>query len=427
MGVGRWGGGVAHGVEGSAELTDALLKTIYFPHALELASARVALRDGRVTVESLEGQLGGGQLEEVTGSYVLLDHSGYQPQSFGLKANCIGCTLRYPDFMPPATGDLRLQFAGTAPHDLLLSGQVDLQEMVLREPLNWQRSILSFRSKFTDSLAEAESRSLFDIDMSFSSAPGAVRIHNNVGDIRGSARNFRIVGDTSHVVLEGDVQIEGGTLPYSGHNFEIEPGTARFRDRESWFPELELRMWTDVENREETYRIAYSISGPLDAPKLQPSAEPQLAEADINLLLLFGLTQEQLAEAELGDVVLAGAGAGLGTLGESTATSLGQSVQGRDVDALIPDRIEIVPVYTDTTGATTVWTVATKEVVPGVLTLEGGFGLGTGRNMSVPTVLRAQVGFRRNVYLEGSWLRDDEASRPYGNFGLDLKFEVDFE
>ena len=97
------------------------------------------------------------------------------------------------------------------------------------------------------------------------------------------------------------------------------------------------------------------------------------------------------------------------------------------MDALIPDRIEIVPVYTDTTGATTVWTVATKEVVPGLLTLEGGFGLGTGRNMTVPTVLRAQVGFRRNIYLEGSWIRDDESSKPYGNFGVDLKFELDLD
>jgi hypothetical protein len=299
--------------------------------------------------------------------------------------------------------------------------------MVLRDPLNWQRSVLTFRSKFTETLASVAKRSLFDIELFFDSEPEALGIRNNIGDLRGTAREFRVLGDTQHVVLEGGVEIEGGTIPYSGHNFQIEPGFARFRDRESWFPELELRMWTDVDNRDETYRISYEVSGPLDAPKLRGSAEPQLAETDINLLLLFGLTQEQLAEAELGDVVLAAGGAGLGTLGESTATSLGQSVAGSEVDALIPDRIEIVPVYTDTTGATTVWTVATKEVVPGLLTLEGGFGLGTGRNMTVPTVLRAQVGFRRNIYLEGSWIRDDASSKPYGNFGVDLKFELDLD
>ena len=38
-----------------------------------------------------------------------------------------------------------------------------------------------------------------------------------------------------------------------------------------------------------------------------------------------------------------------------------------------------------------------------------------------------KVGFQRNVYLEGSWIRDDTASQTMGNFGLDLKFEVDLE
>jgi len=414
-------------IEGSLGLKDALLKTIYFPHAVEVKSAEVVLQDRRLTVRSFEGKLGGGALEDLAGSYVLLDRSGYQPRSFGLKANCLRCTLRYPDFLPPATGDLRLQFGGTAPDNLLLSGQIHVEEMVLRDPLNWQRSVLNFRSKFTETLASANDAGLFDIELFFDSEPGALRIHNNVGELRGTARQFRIAGDTQHVVLEGSIEIDGGTLPYSGHNFQIEPGYARFRDSESWFPEIDLRMWTDVVNRDETYRISYAVSGPLDSPKLRASAEPQLAEADINLLLLFGLTQEQLAEAELGDVVLAAGGAGLGTLGESTATSLGQSAVGTEASALIPDRIEIVPVYTDTTGATTVWTVATKEVVPGLLTLEGGFGVGTGRNMTVPTVLRAKVGFQRNVYLEGSWLRDDASSRDYGNFGLDLKFEVDLD
>ena len=36
---------------------------------------------------------------------------------------------------------------------ILLAGSIDVEEMVLREPLNWQRSVLTFRSKFTETLA----------------------------------------------------------------------------------------------------------------------------------------------------------------------------------------------------------------------------------------------------------------------------------
>jgi hypothetical protein len=84
-------------------------------------------------------------------------------------------------------------------------------------------------------------------------------------------------------------------------------------------------------------------------------------------------------------------------------------------------------VYTETTGATTVWAVATKEVIPDLLTLEGGVGLFTTGQLQVPTVARAQLRFRREVYLEGSWLRDDGASTSLGNFGLDLKFELNID
>jgi autotransporter translocation and assembly factor TamB len=332
--------------------------------------------------------------------------------------------VQFPSFLPASTGNARLQFRGTAPDDLELSGSIEIAEMVLRDPINWQRSLLTLRARSTENLAPQDKPGLFRLNLAVSSGGGSVRIDNNLGDMHGTSRSFRVSGDTNRVLLGGVVQVDGGRFPYSGHDFVLEPGTARFREGSGWFPELDLRMWTDISNRDETYRITYAVTGPLDDPKLVPSSEPYLAEADINLLLLLGMTQEQLAQANLPEVLAAAGGAGAGAYGESVGTSVGQTATiGKQ---LLPDQFEIVPVYSDTTGATTVWAVGTKELIPDLLTGEAGVGVG-GRGQAPDSVFRVQLRLARNVYLEGSWVRDDKASADYGNFGLDVQFQVDLD
>jgi hypothetical protein len=408
-------------IEGSAVLKDALVRTVYFPHEVEIDRAEVSLRNRLVKLDVFEGRLGGGVLEGVAGSTIRLDHTGYRPREYDLHAKCERCTVRYPSFLPPSTGNFALNFRGISPDRLVLSGDIHIDDMVQRDPLNWQRSALRIGERATANVAGEGGEGLFGLDLRFTSAPEAIRMQNNVGDIRASAVDFRVAGDTRRVLLLGALQIDGGTLPYNGRTFELQPGTATFKEGASWWPELDMRMATEIVNRQEVYRISYTITGPLNSPTLVASSEPALSMADVNSLLLFDLTQEQLAEADLTQLAAAATSTALGTLVEGAATSLGQSVD----NTALPDTFEIVPVYTDATGATTVWAVATKEVVEDLLTLEGGFGLGGTRSSVVSSVARAQFRFTDNFYLEGSWVRDDDATQDYGNFGLDFKWRFD--
>ncbi|MBJ94684.1 MAG: hypothetical protein CMP23_09470 [Rickettsiales bacterium] len=412
-------------IDGSAELREGLIKTIYFPHALEVDFARLTLRDRRLSLEDFRGALGGGRIEGAEGSHIVLDRTGYRPRSYNLRARCADCRIQYPSFMPPIRGDAELQFRGLAPSDLVLSGSVDVEDMVLREPLNWTRSLFTFRNSSTESLAADQGPALFAFDIDFNSRSEGLRIDNNLGDLWGTADRFHLGGDTNHVRLSGAVRLDGGRLPWKGREFNLDPGIARFGSGETWLPEVDLSMWTDVSTREETHRIRYSVSGPLDALQLTATASPYLSEADINSILLFGLTGEQLARANVGEVLAAAGGAGLGTLGETAATSVRASVDGGSRSGL-PDRLEIVPVYSETTGSTTLWALVSKEVVPDLLTLEGGLGYAAGAR-AVDSVGRVQLRFLRNFYLEASWLRDSRASTDYGNFGLDVKLELDVD
>jgi translocation and assembly module TamB len=412
-------------IEGVAELRDALVKTIYFPHAVDVEYARFKLRDRRLSLEEFRGGVGGGRIEGVEGSHIILDQTGYRPRRFALKARCLDCTIQYPEFMPPIRGDVELQFRGLAPGELVLSGRIHVAEMVLREPLNWTRSVFTFRQSATESLAAAQGAALFALDLDVESEPESLRIDNNLGDLWGTADKLHIGGDTNHVLLTGAVRIDGGRLPLKGREFDLDPGVARFGLGGTWLPEVDVSMWTDVATSDETHRISYSITGPLDSPQLTATASPYLSEADINSILLLGLTQEQLENANVAEVLAAAGGASLGTLGETAATSFRATVEGGRRGGL-PDRLQIVPVYSEATGSTTLWAFLSKEVVPDLLWLEGGLGYSAGAR-TVDTVGRLQLRFLRNLYLEASWLRDERATTDYGNFGLDVKLELDFD
>jgi len=412
-------------IEGVAELRGALVKTIYFPHAVDVEYARFELRNRRLSLAEFRGGVGGGRIEAAEGSHILLDQTGYRPRRFALKARCQDCTIQYPSFMPPIRGDAALQFRGLAPDELVMSGRIHVDEMVLREPLNWTRSMFTFRQSATDSLAAAEGNALFSFDIDIESEPESIRIDNNLGDLWGTASNFHVGGDSNHVLLTGAIRVDGGRLPGKGREFNLDPGVARFGLGGTWLPEVDLSMWTDVSTRDDTHRISYSITGPLDSPQLTATASPYLSEADINSILLLGLTQEQLESANVAEVIAAAGGAGLGTLGETAATSFRATVEGGRRGGL-PDRLEIVPVYSETSGTTTLWAFLSKEVVRDLLTLQGGLGYSAGAR-TVDTVGRLQLRFLRNLYLEASWLRDERATADYGNFGLDVKFELDLD
>ena len=409
-------------LDGVVSIEDALVKTIYFPHAIEIEEAQISLRDRVVRIDSLSGRLGGGRLEHAAGSTIRLDRSGYRPRQYDLHIECNDCTVRYPSFMPPARGDASMWFQGTAPDALTLGGSIRVEEMVLRDTMNWQRSVLTFREKATENLADAAKEPLFGFDVSIDSAPSSVRISNNLGDMRGTARDLHIRGNTNRVLITGNVELSGGTFRYKGHEFQLEPGSAQFREGTEWFPWLEVTMFTDLATRDEDYRVSLNASGRLDNPTLTSTAQPFLTEADINSLLLFGLTQEELERAELADLGRAALAAAAGTYSESALTSIGQSA-GEQSRSALPDRFEVVPVYTDTTGATTFWAVLTKEVVPDLLTLEAGVGFGGANPIAVLAKLKLQV--LRNFYLEGSWITDETSSQAFGNVGLDFKLELD--
>jgi len=104
-----------------------------------------------------------------------------------------------------------------------------------------------------------------------------------------------VVGDTANPGVRGVVRMHsGGSVVLQDREFEMVRGELRYIDPYSYDPELNLLMRTEIESRDETYRIEYHIDGPLSDWYSSAVSTPSLSQADINALLLFGLTRDDL-------------------------------------------------------------------------------------------------------------------------------------
>jgi hypothetical protein len=55
-----------------------------------------------------------------------------------------------------------------------------------------------------------------------------------------------------------------------------------------------VRLETTVRSNAQDYRVRYAITGPFHDWRTETSSDPWLAQADVNALLLFGTTREEL-------------------------------------------------------------------------------------------------------------------------------------
>lgn len=269
---------------------DAIFKSTWFPYTVEDLAGQVLLTPQAWTFDGLRGRLGGGQ---VKGSGVVRTDA-WSPRQFNLQARMDDVRIKYLDDLPPMVGDASLSFDGPADSPVM-SGDIDIREMVFSERIDWESWVVALREERLTAAAPEESGDYFDLDLRVR-ADGTGRIRNNVGNARLSA-DLRVVGDTSRPGVIGDVRVEPDSLIYlKERSFTTTRGDIRFLDPYTFDPELDFLLETEVESREQQYRVYYRITGLLSEWQATATSDPALSQADINWLLLFGATREELEE-----------------------------------------------------------------------------------------------------------------------------------
>lgn len=279
----------------TAELEADLVRHDAWPAAFEDVSVSLEADKTGYRFTHAEAAMGGGTLtgSDADGALGTISADGWMPTRFDLAARATDVQLQYTESLPPAVGDAWIRFDGPL-DNLLLAGEIDVREMDFVDRIDWEDSIVSYRSSLLTDAAPNDEEGLFSLDLHLYAPPGTIKLDNNVADATARA-DLTIVGDTARPGIVGDVVVEpGGSFFLQDRAFRLERGLLAFRDPYSWDPDLDFDLLADITSFETSYRIHYLISGPFSSWRTSTRSDPPLAQADINSLLYFGVTTDDL-------------------------------------------------------------------------------------------------------------------------------------
>lgn len=279
-----------NGFTATVSSSDAVIRTDYFPSTFSDLRFEVTTDGTRYDLKDVSASVGGGRLD---GEGTISAERGW-PTGFDLRASLRDSRVQYLDYLPPLVGDADLTFDGPV-GDLLMAGTINIEDMEFRDRIDWEQRIVALQaSRLTDS-ASAEREDYFSMDLAVT-APGTVRLRNNLADATARA-DLRIIGDTARPGMTGSIVVDnGGRMYLQDREFEVTRGEMRYRDPYSFDPEIDFLLETDVGGREQDYHVMYRVAGPFSNWTTTTSSDPYLSQADINTLLLFGMTRDEFEQ-----------------------------------------------------------------------------------------------------------------------------------
>ena len=276
-------------VRASASLDGATVRTVYFPHAIEDLRVNLTATPDGYRISELTAVVGGGTLSSPLST---IEAEDWVPRRYALDATLVDGRVQYLDYLPPLVGDAQLAFDGPV-GDLLLSGEIQVKEMEFRDRIDWEAMVVSFSEETLTASAAEESEKYFSMDLHVV-ADDTVKLRNNVADADASA-DLRIIGDTARPGMTGDIRVDpGGRMYLHEREFDISRAELRYIDPYTYDPDLDILLETDVRSHDQDYHINYGVNGLFSDWRSTTSSDPALSQADVNALLLFGYTREEL-------------------------------------------------------------------------------------------------------------------------------------
>jgi len=261
--------------------------------------ARVT-QDG-IDVTTLTAGVGGGSLE---GSG-RIDSEEWTPSRYDLTIEVDDAQVQWVDSLPPAIGDATFSFDGPA-EALLLSGDVDVAEMVFADRIDWEDWVVSYREEMlVDPASSFDDDPMFNLNVQIT-ADDTIRLRNNVAEGYAAA-DLRIIGDTVRPGMVGRVDVYDTIAFLQDREFRVDRGTLLFNDPWTWDPQLDFSLLTEVRSRQQRYNVDYQVFGPFSNWRTATRSDPPLPQADVNALLWFGVTTDELEQmGELSSAVFQG-------------------------------------------------------------------------------------------------------------------------
>ncbi len=244
-----------------------------FAHTIDDFEGFITINNGQFTLQSFQGQLGGGPVE----GNGFLSFSGDRIRDMNLTIRGQGMTL-YPMDRMKCTIDTELNLKQMGER-FMLSGQIMFLDTL------WEREMmenLSFNTDADFSSAESAFLDLLDYDLKLQNK-GEVNLRNSLMEARGSF-NLHLVGSFDRPLITGVLEGRSGTVSFGDKKFAVSKAKVLFNNPFIMDPVIQLDSETFIQN----YRIRFTISGALSRLNPQITSSPPLPQQDILALMSQG-------------------------------------------------------------------------------------------------------------------------------------------
>jgi len=311
-------------VIGTGHLENATFSFQGYAQLFEKMNVGAVISRDKIIFEHIEGMSGGGYI----------DGSGELPLQFD-KGQRMFFSVDFFDMRYPYPADLHPVIQGHVeligpPVDVLVTGDVEIQSATYTKPVRPAQALLDFRRRVADVTArreDTEFRMRLDLE---AVADGTIRVRNNLAEavIGGE---FKIVGDTNHVIILGTFDVTEGHIEYRGSRYDLTRASLDFQDPRRNNPRLDIQAETEKGN----VSVIVTVTGTLEKYQVELSSDPPYSKNDIVSLLSLGRTTESAGTAGGGGAATEAAAIGLGAVAGGVTEEIG-SVVGLDKFAIEP-------------------------------------------------------------------------------------------
>ena len=267
-------------INGQGVVTGARLVLGELP-PLESVRGLVLFYPDQVVLDSVRGDLGGGEVR-IGGTIDL--PAADEEIAYRLQLRGDQVTLRYPEGWE-LRGDAELAVA-SVDQGRQLQGAVTLERALYQRQVEvgltqLLQTLFQRRRLEVESTDEELASTLLNLAIS---GPGALRVRNNVANLRGDV-DLALRGTLASPVLFGRLELEpGGTLQVAGSDYTVERGSLTFANPFRMEPVIDLAATT----RRRDYDLSLNLSGTLDRLDASLASDPPLADLDVLGLLATG-------------------------------------------------------------------------------------------------------------------------------------------
>ncbi|MEK7366266.1 MAG: translocation/assembly module TamB domain-containing protein, partial [Candidatus Deferrimicrobiota bacterium] len=386
----------APSIVGTGHLEGGILSFIGYNQLFEGIRADAVISREKIVFEHFEAKSGGGYIDG-WGEVPLKMDAG---QRLYFSVDFLDVRYPYPEeFRPVVQGHVEL--LGPV-DDLLVTGDVEVQSARYTKTLRPEKALVDFGKRLSDVSARRE-KSDFRVRLDINGiADGTIRIRNNLADAIAKGE-FRIVGDTTRVIVLGSFDVVEGTVEFRGNKYELKRATVDFQDPRRNNPRLDGR----AETKKGNVTVTVAVTGTLEKYEVDLFSDPPLGKNDIVALLSLGVTTQALAGQE-------------GAVGSAAAASIALGPYKGGVEEGIRgaaglDQFAIEPGFSSITK-----TFEPKFIVKKSFGERASVSMSTSVGTSAESAATAEIKLRENIFLQGAW--QSATTTQEGDVGADLKF-----